>query len=495
MISLAKIRYQNLANFRFTKLDGKYLLTTDTGRWIFLTEGDFKKFLEGTLGKDTSTYRELKESGFVKLKPGDVSEQASRYLALNASLAQGPSLFIFVLTLQCNHRCLYCQVIPEKKGATGFDMTKEVAKKSVDLMFQSPSPLVRIEFQGGEPLLNWPVLKYIVTYAKKVNATAKKGLEISLVTNLTLIDEEKLAYLLRENVSLSVSLDGPASVHDRNRIYLDGRHGSHKTLLKNLRMVRKAIEEWNRDGRRARVSDSIGATMTTTRFSLPYPKEIVDEYRKDGFHSIFLRPLSPFGLERQAIDVIGYSAEEFVAFYEEAFDYILELNLAGERFVEWNAVMALKKILNHRDASYYEMRSPCGAGIGQMAFDYDGRIFTCDEGRMAERMGHDMFRLGTVQDDRYADVVDNEVNRTMCLGSSLDNQAGCNDCVYKPYCGICPLANFIEYGTIFPQILNTDRHKINKALFDLLFTKLRDDRYRRIFEDWLKHLSQISTPI
>ena len=201
MISPAKIRYQNLANFRFTKLGGRYLLTSDTGRWIFLEEKEYEQFLEGTLAKkNIPLFRELKAGGFVKPKKSDIPTQASQYLALNASLAQGPSLFMFVLTLQCNHRCLYCQVIPEKKGAKGFDMSKETAKKSVDLAFRSPSQHIGIEFQGGEPLLNWPVLEYVVKYAKTVNKTAKKELRITLVTNLTLMDDEKLAFLLKEKL-------------------------------------------------------------------------------------------------------------------------------------------------------------------------------------------------------------------------------------------------------------------------------------------------------
>ena len=485
MISPAKIRYQNLANFRFTKLGGRYLLTSDTGRWIFLEEKEYEQFLEGTLAKkNIPLFRELKAGGFVKPKKSDIPTQASQYLALNASLAQGPSLFMFVLTLQCNHRCLYCQVIPEKKGAKGFDMSKETAKKSVDLAFRSPSQHIGIEFQGGEPLLNWPVLEYVVKYAKTVNKTAKKELRITLVTNLTLMDDEKLAFLLKENVSFACSFDGPDFVHNKNRIYLDGKGGSYKPLVKNIQIVQTAIARKKARNKKTFV-DQLNAVLTTTKFSLPYPKEIVDEYITKGFNNVFIRPLSPFGLERQTIDIIGYSAEEFIAFYEQALEYILELNLARTLFVERTAALALKKILNHQDASYYEMRSPCGAGIGQMAFDYDGEIYTCDEGRMAKRMGHENFRLGAVQTEKYADVVDNEVTRTMCLGSSLDNQAGCADCVYKPYCGICPLANFIEYGTIFPQILNTDKHKINKALFDYLFSKLQDEKYRSVFQSWL----------
>lgn len=478
MISSKKIKYENFSNFRFAKLNKKYLLTNDVGRWVFLEKNEFERFLVGDLKRNTLLYDRLRKEGFLKNKKTEISVYAEKYLRLISSLAQGPSLFVFVLTLQCNHRCLYCQATPERKGTKGFDMSRAVAKKAVDFMFESPSPFIRIEFQGGEPLLNWPVLKYIVKYAKKINIAKKKNMEISLVTNLTLIDDEKMAYLLKENVSISVSFDGPENVHNKNRIYLDGKKGSYGVLIKNLKKIRNEIVEKKQNGK-------IGATLTATRFSLPYPKETVDDYRKNGFDSIFLRPLSPFGLQRKTVDIIGYKAEEFIEFYEKALDYILELNLAGEKFIEQNAQFALRKILNQDDHFYYEMRSPCGAGIGQVAFDYDGEVYTCDEGRMAQRMGFDNFRLGSVKKNTYGKIIDNEVTRTMCLGSSLDNQAGCNDCVYKPYCGICPLANFIECGTIFPQIPNTDKHKINKALFDYLFIKLGDNKYRKIFESWL----------
>ncbi|NTV40872.1 MAG: His-Xaa-Ser system radical SAM maturase HxsB [Candidatus Moranbacteria bacterium] len=484
MISGSKIKYSNLGNFRFTLLDGKYLLTTDAGRWIFLERGEFEDFIEGKLAKNSKLYKDLSVGGFIKTKKNELSQYASKYLKLNSSLAQGPSLFIFVLTLQCNHRCLYCQVTPEKEGAIGYDMSKEVAKKSVDLIFKTPSPYVSIEFQGGEPILNWPVLQYIVKYAKTVNKSEKKKLKISLVTNLTRINDEKLAYLIKEDVSISCSLDGPEHIHNKNRIYLDGKGGSYESLAKNIKKVQKAILQ-KRAKSKNKFVDNLNAVLTTTRFSLPHSREIVDEYIANSFDNIFIRPLSPFGLQRKTIDVIGYSPEEFIKFYEKALDYILELNLKGSLFVERTAAMALKKVLNHKDASYYEMRSPCGAGIGQMAFDYNGNIYTCDEGRMAERMGFDNFKLGNVDVEKYGEVVDNEVTRTMCLGSALDNQAGCNDCVYKPYCGICPLANFIEYGTIFPQIPNTDKHKINKALFDYLFIKLSDKKYKKVFESWL----------
>ena len=362
-------------------------------------------------------------------------------------------------------------------------MNEETARKSVDLALRTPSSALCIEFQGGEPLLNWPVLKYVVGYALEANKRKNKNLKFSLVSNLTLMDEEKLRFLLDHNVNICCSLDGPEEIHNKNRAFLE-EGGSYAPLAKHIHMIQEAITKKREESTGAFV-DNLNALTTITRHSLPHWKEIVDEYLKFGFTSIFLRPLSPFGFERRATKNIGYEAKEFVDFYVKAMDYILELNLRGHLFVEKNAYFVLKKILKGNDPGFLELRSPCGAGIGQMAFNPDGRIYTCDEGRMAARMGHENFRIGDVQKSEFNDLIDNNVVKTSCVSSCLESHAGCADCVYKPYCGICPVANLTKYGTIFPQMPDTDHCKIMMGIFDYLFVKARNSSYEPIWKRWL----------
>ena len=476
-----KVNYAKLGNFRFKKLGGENLLTNDGGNWLFLSQNDFGRFLTGGIAKSEPLHQELEQKLFFHPDKKKITKLASQYLGLNYSLAQGTSLFIVVLTLRCNHRCLYCQATPASPLSRGFDMSQLTAKKVVDLIFRTPSPFVRIEFQGGEPLLNWPVLKYIVRYAKELNQTKKRNLQISLVSNLTLLDDKKLKFLLDEGVGISCSFDGPAKVHNKNRVCLESKN-SHQAVCRWIAKIQKAVKAKESQGRSA---NRLEAILTASRFSLPHHKEIIGEYLRRGFNNIFIRPLSPLGLSRPALKTIGYSAEDFIGFYQKSMDYILKLNLAGQLFIERNSYYALKKILNKEDPHYFEMRSPCGAGIGQLAFDYDGSIYTCDEGRMVARMNCDNFKLGDAYEHHYNQLIDNETTKIMCLASSLDNQAGCANCVYKPYCGTCPLVNFIEQGTIFPQITNTSRCKINKAMFDYLFLKVKSQRYRAVFASWL----------
>ncbi len=484
-----EIKISRIGNFRFKKFKNKVLITNDGGEWMWLSLDNFSKLSTGKIKKDNQIYQELVKKDFVDIDKKKVIKLARKYLRLNQTVFQGTSLFIIVLTLRCNHRCLYCQAIPEHPDKKGFDMNKKQAKKVVDLVFRTPSHYVNIEFQGGEPLLNWETLKYITKYAKKVNKEKKKELKISLVSNLTLLDDEKLKYLLGNDVSISCSFDGPSYIHNKNRLYLEDNN-SYKAVVAKMVKVQKAVKAKKKINKNKFV-DQLNAVLTVSRFALPYPEKIVDEYLKRGFGNIFIRPLSPFGLERKTLNIIGYKVEDFIKFYIKMMDYILKINLEKKIFIERATFYALKKIMRQEDPGYYEMRSPCGAGIGQMAFDYDGRIFTCDEGRMAARMGYDNFMLGDINEndsrEGYNKLIDNEVTKTMCLASSLDNYTECQNCPYKPYCGTCPLANFIEFGTIIPQISNTDRCKINKAMFDYIFLKMKNEKYRAIFNSWLEN--------
>lgn len=477
------MKYPKIGNFRYKKIRKDYLITNDSGNWLFLTARDFKRLLEGRMKKNEAPYFKLKENGFIDLDKQRLAKLAGSYLRLNRSFLRGPGLFIMVLTLRCNHACVYCHAVPEGLKAKETDMREAIAKKTVDLIFNAPSRLIRIEFQGGEPLLNWPVLKYVVKYAKALNKIKNKDLRLSLVSNLTLLDGKKLKFLLDEGVSVCCSFDGQAEVHDKNRIYLSGK-SSYQAVASRIKAIKKIIAR--KKEKNASFSGELDAILTISRFSLPFHREIVNEYIKMGFFSIFIRPLGHFGLKTRNAEIIGYKAEEFIDFYKKTMDYILELNLKGRFFIERGSYYALKKILRNEDPAYLDMRSPCGAGIGQLAFDYDGGIFTCDEGRMARRLGYDDFQVGTVGEENFNQLIDNNVVKTTCLASCLDNQVACSNCAYKPYCGTCPVANFVEHGTIFPQISNTDRCKVNKAMFDYLFSKIRNKKYRKIFESWLE---------
>src|SRR5205814_1931732 len=90
-----------------------------------------------------------------------------------------------------------------------YDMTEEAASRALDLVFRSPAPSIKIEYQGGEPLLNFDLIRYITETAERRNASVGKDLQFVVTTNLSLITDEILTYLKEHAIWVSTSLDGP----------------------------------------------------------------------------------------------------------------------------------------------------------------------------------------------------------------------------------------------------------------------------------------------
>ena len=460
--------------FRFRRLKDDYLITNDFGRHCFLTELEFKSFVEGAIPETSPLYEKLSQGGFIRDRM-DFDALTAVWRTRNRFLWQGPSLHIVVVTLRCNHRCLYCQAnsVPMKDKSS--DMSLETAKKVVDRIFESASAAITIEFQGGEPLANWPAVEFIVGYARKKNKKAGKSLWLNLVTNLSLLDEAKLKFLLKNEVNFCTSLDGPEDVHNRNRLFVGGN--SHDGVVRWFKKIDKKTE-----GKQFRID----ALLTVTRFSLPRYKDIVDEYAGLGMRGIYLRPLSRLGLARETWDKIGYEPDEFLEFYRNALDAIIDLNKKGNIFFEQTARLFLAKILGDNDPNFLDLRSPCGAGIGQIAYNFDGSLYTCDEGRMFSRMGDESFRIGSVDSGSYQESVSHPTVRAISVASTLDNQVQCHKCAYKPYDGICPIQCYAEQGDIMGRMPSNTRCHINMGILDALFERLRDPEVEKIFRLWIR---------
>ena len=456
----------NLNHFNFKEKGNNILVTNDIGEFVFLTKNDFYKLLKRE-ELDNDIKIKLIENDIIYEESKEVFvERVSKKLRIKKSyLFGGTVLHIFVVTKNCNYNCVYCQAkaneIKEK-----FLMDKETAERAVDIALQSPNDNLTFEFQGGEPLINFDVIKHIVEYTKEKNKS--KNIEYSLVSNLSLLTDEIIDFCIDNNISISTSLDGDEELQNYNRRY---SNNSYEATVNGI----KRIKEKNY---------LINAIETTTRYSLNRYKDIVEEYIKLGFSNIFIRPLTKLGQAYKNWDEIGYTAEEFLAFYKNILDYIIEKNKEGVFFKETLATIFLRKILTEDSDNYMELRSPCGGAIGQLAYYYDGKIFTCDEGRMLYEMGNDAFKLGTV-DNSYKELMKSKITETMCKSSCLECINKCETCAYMPYCGTCPVCNLANYDNIFVNSSKDERCMIYGGILDIIFDYIQDKDKLEILERWL----------
>ncbi len=474
----APLRYKNLSPFRFFKKSNKYFLSNDVGKYITLSKSQYDKFISNKLDKKSSIYKELSEKGFI-LENLDIDKVVEDFYVKRKYLSAGPSLHIVVLTLRCNHQCVYCHASAQDMSVVGLDMDKQTAKKIIEKIFQTTSKFVAIEFQGGEPMVNWIIIKYIVKEAKKKAKAVNKELELRLVSNFSLMTDEKFDYLIKNNVAMCTSLDGPKELHNKNRPMekgVDG-HGKIEKWIKKFNKIYPKIKERG-------YINKMASIVVISRYSLAKYKDIVEEYIKFGFSSIFLRPLNPFGHSKDSWQKISYNIDDFIRFYKNTLDYIIEFNIRGIYFEEKLAKVFLEKILTPGDPNMMEIRNPCGAGIGQLAYNYNGDVYTCDEGRMMSMMGDESFKIGNVRDSTYEEIVAHPVTRSLCSASCLESLPYCSDCAYLPYCGVCPIYNYYEQGNIFGQMPNNERCKMNMAILDYLFEKLEDKEAKKVFKSW-----------
>lgn len=480
MLSVEKInnlRSDKLGFFRFKKFeDDTYLITNDIGKYNFFTKEEFFLFIEWKI-ESWEKYEELLKNWFIK-KEGFEKDMAYAYAQKNHFLAYGPSLHIIVTTLRCNHKCQYCHAAVAPMEAKNMDMTKETADKVLDAIFHTSSPWVTIEFQGGESLVNWDITKYIVEQAKIRSMHLKKSLQLALVSNLTLMDEEKLSYLIDNGVYISTSLDGDEEVHNYNRTFLGGN---------SFEKVTYWIKRINEEYKKRNIEQKVWALLTVTKKALPKYREIIDTYVELGLDGVFIRPLNPYGFAEVDLKNLGYTIEEFFDFYRKSMEYIIELNKKGVLFREQLTNIYLAKIFRPKDPNFMDNRSPCGACIWQVAYNYDGKIYSCDEGRMLGRMGDDNFMMTRLQEtgaETYKNMIESETTKIMVQASTIDGLPWYNESVYKPYIWVCPIHAYKTSGSLIPNYAKDKKRQLDCMILDFIFDKLRNKEVKKIFENW-----------
>jgi sulfatase maturation enzyme AslB (radical SAM superfamily) len=182
--------------------------------------------------------------------------------------------------------------------------------------------------------------------------------------------------------------------------------------------------------------------MTTTAASLTRGRDIIDEYVRQGFRSIFLRRLSPYGFAVKTHMLKRYDWRDWLRFYEEGLAYIIELSKRGVPIREELTAIVLQKMYRPTASGYVDLQSPAGIGISAIVYNYDGGIYAADEGRMLAEMGDHTFRLGSLGDEgsssllslltqsRLLDIIDE---------SMQEASPRCYECAFAPFCGSDPV--------------------------------------------------------
>ena len=452
-----------LLPLRFRRLpwdQERVFVSSMSGDWLVMLHADLSRAVSGSLHPGESLFADMEARNLIATDPdrSTLAPLLSQYRTRKAYLQGGPALHIFVVSLRCHHTCSYCQVSRQPTTKAEFDMSGIAAQHAVDRLFEWPSERLTIEFQGGEPLLHFDRVKSLTEMIEARNKTENRVLRFVLASTLHDLTEDQLDFFKEHQFQLSTSLDGPEWLHNANR---------PRPERDSYRRTVEGIER----GRRALGEDSVSALTTLTSRSLGVPIEIIDEYKKLGFHSISLRPLSPYGFAKKTKVRNGYTIPDFLRFYDVALDHILSVNRGGYTMEETYASLLLSQLLTPFSHGYVDLRSPTGAGLGAVVYDYDGQVYPSDEARMLAAMGDHTFSMGRV-DQPVATWLASPAMQALMTAGVAESLPTCSDCAYVPLCGADPIDHYARQGDSIGHRPTSDFCRKQMGLFDLLLERM-----------------------
>lgn len=464
-----------LLPFNFLELDpGRYVLTNAAGQHLVIPRAILSALVEKQLPPDSPYMLDLEAGHFVSTGPADTHLEllAAQIRTRQFRLPELAGLHIFVVTLRCNHSCAYCQVSRVSEDKSAFDMSSETADRAVDIMLEGPSRYLKVEFQGGESLLNFPLVKRIVERVEK----KKEGREISYViaTNLTVLTDEMLGYFAEHEILISTSIDGPAALHNTNRPKAD--RDSHTKVSEGIRRCRERLGH-----------DSVSALMTCSSTSLDQPEAIIDEYVRLGFSEIFLRHISPYGFAARSAAKLSYNAARYLEFYRRGLAYIIQLNQMGRPIRESYTTLVMRRMFTSFPTGYVDLQSPTGAALGALVYNYDGDVYASDEGRMLAEMGDRTFRLGNVHKSSWASLFLDSPILDIAYSTMVEGMPNCSECAFQTWCGSDPVRHHTTQGDFIGHKPSSEFCYRNMETMRHLVRLMEDDHgAAQILREWIR---------
>jgi len=319
----------------------------------------------------------------------------------------------------CNMRCKYCFASKGDFELGRKLMDIQTGKKAIDFLIKHSGNRrnLEVDFFGGEPLMNFNVVKEIVSYAREQEKRHNKNIRFTITTNALLLNDEMIQYINENFVNVVLSLDGREEVNDSMRVSVDGS-GTYKHILGKIKKVAESREQNNYYVR-----------GTFTRNNLDFSRDVL-HLADEGFKQVSVEPVV-------APDGSGYEIREediprIMNEYENlAYEYV-KRKKEGKGFNFFHFMIDL----DHGPCAIKRFKG-CGAGFEYVAVTPEGYVYPCHQ-----FVGVEKFKMGNIHEDILnADIID------MFRNSNILTKYECSDCWAKYYCGGGCQANAYHFNS------------------------------------------------
>ncbi len=321
----------------------------------------------------------------------------------------------------CNLNCSYCFASQGKYHGDRAIMSFEVGKQAFDFLIANSGTRknLEVDFFGGEPLMNFDVVKELVVYARSIEKQHGKNFRFTLTTNGMLIDDDVIDFANREMSNVVLSLDGRKEVHDRYRVDYAGR-GSWEQIVPKFQ---KLVE--------ARGHKNYYMRGTFTHANPDFLKDI-EEMLRLGFRELSMEPVvcapgDESELTREDLPIV-------LEQYEKLAELMLENHRKGTPFTFYHYMIDLKG-----GPCIYKRISGCGSGTEYMAVTPWGDLYPCHQ-----FVGEEKFKLGDVWNG-----VDNKDIQDEFFACNVYTRPECKECWARLYCsGGCAANAYHATGSV-----------------------------------------------
>lgn len=360
---------------------------------------------------------ELKEMGKL-FTPDTYKEMAGELKARTSGVVKALCLHV---AHTCNLNCSYCFASQGKYHGDNAIMSFEVGKQALDYLVANSGTRrnLEVDFFGGEPLMNWQVVKDLVAYARSIEEEAGKHFRFTLTTNGVLIDQDVIDFANKEMSNVVLSLDGRKEIHDRFRVDLAG-HGSFDKIVPKFQEIVKA-----RGGKNYYMRGTF--THANPDF-LNDIKVMLDL----GFNELSMEPVvcaagDPSELTDEDVKIV-------LKQYEELAELMINRRKEGKPFTFYHYMIDLKG-----GPCVYKRISGCGSGTEYMAVTPWGDLYPCHQ-----FVGDEKFKLGNIWDG-----VTNTDIREEFASCNVYARPECHDCWARLYCsGGCAANAYHATGSV-----------------------------------------------
>lgn len=408
-------------------------LNPATGDWLLVDPDGKDLFLEAAAGKSQQELNHQFPAVSSKeifnllnaLKGMDfrsVKDCGPAHFCNDCHQGQFPVLAVLNLTEDCNLKCTYCYV-----GAgegQKIKMKPETAFRIVDeylAMNENTGRDVNIVMHGGEPLLNYDLVQKLTEYAKPF----RDRVRLTIQTNASLLTEERVSFLLENNVSIGVSLDGPPEIHNLTRPLQSGK-GSFDQVMRGIRILQSH-------------GVTVGVISVMTRKLAEQIDHVLDFFLENKIYSLSFSPFLPVGRGMNDDDNFVTPEILFEA-YKRLIDRIIQFNSNPDRPFDLHEnvlTRMARKIFSNRN-EFMCTRAPCGSGRDVLGFGVKGDFYACDD-----FINEPTFWIGSLDRGSIKDqLLKTDVVRKLCNRSMADLPR-CRNCMWRSLCGgICHSADF-----------------------------------------------------